>query len=279
MTTTNLKSHFELHSTNCYKLIKLNGHLDGDSAKLFSESLIVYLTPPKIDVIVNFESVSNLSPQWIRVFIDLLQSLNFDGKNLRFVCVSDQIKRTLKQEGVEEEFKYSDSLRSALSELGLMPSQILEIGFINPFLESATKVVQIQASTIATYGKPFRKLPGDKFLGDISGVIALVTDIFKGTVVISFPENTFLKIMSRMLGEEYLKITNEIIDGAGEITNIIFGQAKIILNERGFGIKTALPSVVVGGDQGAASGTNGAGIAIPFESDAGPFYVEIYVSN
>lgn len=154
----------------------------------------------------------------------------------------------------------------------------LDVNFVNPFLEATMKTLETQCSTKAVPGQIFMKTRGDKFSGDISGVIGLVTDVFTGSVVISFPATTFLPIMTRMLGEECTEINDMIRDGAGELTNIIFGQAKIVLNKQGFGIKTALPSVIAGADHSVVPMTNGPRIAVPFETDVGPFSIEICLS-
>lgn len=157
--------------------------------------------------------------------------------------------------------------------------KIMDVNFINPFLDATMKTLETQCSTKATPGQIFMKNRGDKFSGDISGVIGLVTDVFTGSVVISFPAATFLAIMTRMLGEECNEINDMIRDGAGELTNIIFGQAKITLNKQGFGIKTALPSVIAGHDHTVVPMTNGPRVAIPFETDVGPFSIEICLSQ
>lgn len=154
----------------------------------------------------------------------------------------------------------------------------LDVNFINPFLEATMKTLETQASTIAKPGQVFKKGRGDAYSGDISGVIGLVSAAFTGSVVISFPADTFLKILSRMLGEECTEINEMTRDGAGELTNIIFGQAKIVLNKAGFGINTALPSVIAGADHSVVPMTNGPRVAIPFETDVGPFIVEICLS-
>jgi chemotaxis protein CheX len=59
---------------------------------------------------------------------------------------------------------------------------------------------------------------------------------------------------------------------------MIFGYAKQILNEKGFGIKMALPSVVSGKDHSLSSSNQGTSLVIPFESVAGNFFVEICLS-
>jgi len=158
------------------------------------------------------------------------------------------------------------------------PARTISAEFIDPFLVSTLNVLKLQASTVAVSGTPFRKEHGDKFLGDISGVIGLVTDDFTGSVVISFPEKTFLTVMSRMLGEEFTSMTPDIQDGAGELTNIIFGSSKVVLNQKGFNIQTALPSVIVGEGHAILSPNRGLRVAIPFSSDAGDFFIEICLS-
>lgn len=157
--------------------------------------------------------------------------------------------------------------------------KVLDVNFVNPFLDATMHVLKTQSSTEAIPGQIFKKEPQEKFPGDISGVIGLVSDVFTGSVVISFPKETFLGIMSRMLGEEFTEITQDIEDGAGELTNIIFGQAKITLNERGYGINTAIPSVITGKNHSISQVSKGPRLVIPFETDVGAFFVEICISK
>lgn len=156
---------------------------------------------------------------------------------------------------------------------------MIDTNFINPFLAATLHVLKVQASVEAAPGKVYLKKEGENLLGDVSGIIGIVTENFTGNVIISFPEKTFLKVMSGMLGEEYTELNKDIIDGAGEITNMIFGQAKIVLNEKGYGIKTALPSVVSGKGHSLSAMSKGPIIVVPFTSAAGDFFVEISLSG
>ena len=139
-------------------------------------------------------------------------------------------------------------------------------------------VLKIQASTEVRAGKPTLKSEAKNLVADISGVIGITSDSFSGSVVIAFPQKTFLAVMSRMIGEECTSLNKEIIDGVGELTNIIFGQAKITLNEKGYGIKTAIPSVISGQGHTVQNFGEGPVVMIPFNTDVGDFYVEICVS-
>ncbi len=156
---------------------------------------------------------------------------------------------------------------------------MIDINFINPFLAATLNVLNVQAGVKAEPGKVYGKKPGQNINGDVSGVIGIISDSFNGSVCITFPEATFLKVMSGMLGEDYKEITQDILDGAGEITNMIFGQAKVTLNDRGYGVKTALPQVISGKGHSFSGQSKGPSVVIPFTSNAGDFHVEICLSE
>ena len=171
------------------------------------------------------------------------------------------------------------TLRAALVDFGLVTAKSLDVNFINPFLTATMNVLKIQASTESKAGQMYKRGSKDEYLGDISGIIGLVSEAFTGAVVISFPEKTFLKIISRMLGEEFTSMSKDIQDGAGELTNIIFGQAKVVLNEKGYGIRTAIPSVVTGKDHSVQNLSRGPRVTIPFTTDVGDFFIEVCLSD
>lgn len=259
-------------------MIRLAGAGEGDSSKDFAKILPEICTPP-LDAIVDCDQISTLSLQWIRVLMQMQKTIAPQFKKIRLINVRREIQKNLKQEGVEGILKAAPSLSEALVEMGLSkPAKVLDVNFVNPFLQATVNVLETQASTKATAGKVYRREMNGRYLGDISGVIGLISDAFSGSVVISFPANTFLTIMSRMIGEPCPVINKEIEDGAGEIVNIIFGMAKVGLNEHGFGIKTALPSVISGAEHSVLQMTMGPRMVIPFESDAGPFSIEICLS-
>lgn len=155
----------------------------------------------------------------------------------------------------------------------------LDMKFLNPFLTATVDVLRVQAFTDSKCGQVYLKQDLEKMVGDISGIIGIVSDQFSGSVSITFPENTYLNLMMRMLGERIYSYDGEIRDGAGEIVNMIFGKAKIVLNNSGFDFQTALPSVVTGKNHRIVSPNNCLVVVIPFDTDIGKFFVEIGVSD
>lgn len=141
--------------------------------------------------------------------------------------------------------------------------------FITCFLKATVKVLDVQAGIKVRPLEAVLRAPRSPYAGDVTGYIAISSSGYTGSFLICFPEATYLNVMGKMLGETYTAITQEILDGTAELTNMIFGQAKISLNERGHGIEMALPQITQ-----SVPTFRGRSLIVPFKSDFGDFFVE-----
>jgi CheY-specific phosphatase CheX len=82
--------------------------------------------------------------------------------------------------------------------------------------------------------------------GDISGILNLASESLMGSLVVSFPRPTLMKILKELYKRELNEADPAIALGAGEITNIIFGVLKFRLRDKGLTFKMAIPNVVTG---------------------------------
>lgn len=135
-------------------------------------------------------------------------------------------------------------------------------------------VLKVQMEVEAVPGKYYVKNNSDSSLGDISGFIHLDASHFQGNILVTISEGTYLKFLSRMLGEEFTQIDSSNIDGIAELTNMIFGQARISLNENGMGIKPAIPKAILSRDLQRNSAL-GPFLVLPFSTQHGNLYLEI----
>lgn len=268
---------FSVSSHEGYQVISLVGILDFHSCKLFEEKIDVL--PHNQHMFIDCSTQSAIPKDWLRALLRLQLALKKENKLMKLLKVNMMLMNYLKKEGIDTTFKFAKDIREAIAETGLISKRTLDTEFVNPFLTATVHVLKVQAQIDARAGKVSVKKATDQSSGDVSGVIGIVSDSFDGSVVISFPEATFLKIMSNMLGETYTEMNREIIDGAGELTNMIFGQAKIVLNDKGYGIKTAIPTVISGKNHTLSAMTKGPIVVVPFESQAGNFFVEICLTD
>lgn len=149
----------------------------------------------------------------------------------------------------------------------------MKVDYINPFLEAARSVIETMAFTPVKAGKPVIK-QNNLTWGVVSGVIGLASAKLKGNMVLSFDEAAILGIVSKMLGEEFTTLSQDVVDAVGELTNMVSGGAKKSLSEKGFAFDMALPVMIIGKDVAIVQFTKGPVITVPFETEKGRFVIE-----
>ncbi|MEW6669007.1 MAG: chemotaxis protein CheX [Thermodesulfobacteriota bacterium] len=149
----------------------------------------------------------------------------------------------------------------------------MDVKYINPFITATLHVLDTMAHIKAEPGKPYVKR--DKIAtGDVTGVMGLTGKV-RGSVSVSFSEKCILSIVSGMFGEEMKELNEEIRDAAGEISNMISGQARKLLEELGLSLSAAIPTVIMGKNHSLSPITTYPVIAIPFKTDHGEFTIEV----
>lgn len=144
---------------------------------------------------------------------------------------------------------------------------------VNPFIQATLEVLTTMARVQPRRGTP--RLKGREDVSyDISGVVGLTGNV-QGFVVLSFRESAALYVVGRFLGEPVARLDDGVRDAVGELTNIVAGGAKRSLAESGLDLKISIPTVIVGHDHSISRPSGVPCFEIPFETDAGPFSVEL----
>ena len=148
----------------------------------------------------------------------------------------------------------------------------LDVEFMNPFINSTLNVLEITCQTQAKKEEvSLKKDPG--FAGEVSAYYPIESPLFTGYFSISFKKDTYLKIVSQMLMEEYTEVNDENKDGVAELCNQIFGNAKAEFSgNAASGLKMQKPAVFTTPDSDEQN--LGPRICIRFSSDKGEFYLE-----
>jgi CheY-specific phosphatase CheX len=145
----------------------------------------------------------------------------------------------------------------------------------DPFLSAFIQATELTLQDLCKIPiRGHRRLKPGELLGkdiSVAGLIGITSHTIQGSMSIQFPRSTFLDVMNGMLGEEMTELAPGMEDGAAELTNIIFGNAKVSLNENGFGIQMAIPTLLTGTSiQSVASGE---AEGVEFKTDGESFYV------
>lgn len=147
----------------------------------------------------------------------------------------------------------------------------MQVKYINPFIAATVNLFQEFMEIKVKGGKPF-VLTDPQNLMEVSGIIGLAGETV-GAVVLSFSRETAIKVVSKMEKVHYTALGAEVIDGVGELVNIIAGNAKKDLLE--YRIEISLPGVVTGKAYQIHWPDRIPVVGIPFESEVGPFSLNV----
>ncbi len=149
----------------------------------------------------------------------------------------------------------------------------INVDYINPFIEATINTFQTMANVVPVREKVFLKGEGEEVYG-VSGIIGLGGEA-TGAVVLNFPEAVAIAAVGKFVGEEFTSITSSVVDGVGELTNIIAGDAKNRLTQKGYKFAIGLPKIVTGRNYITAQNKAVPCVVISFTSDLGRFCLEV----
>ena len=160
------------------------------------------------------------------------------------------------------------------------------IDFSRPFIDACKNIFMTMVECNLTARKPEIKKDATS-RGDVTAFIGLSGDLekankktqYKAMLVISFPYETYFKIASKMLSENYTTYHPDIHDLGGEIVNMIMGNAKRDLKSLGYSSNMAIPSIIEGKNHSITYPAGTTIVVIPFDSDMGPVYMELCYST
>ena len=105
----------------------------------------------------------------------------------------------------------------------------------------------------------------------ISGVIGLA-GTHKGVLAIHLPHHVAIAITGSFLGMD-------VEDAVGELANMLGGNVKAILSEKGRDIDLSLPTTISGSHYDYQPNKDAERIFIQFQCDTGPFTIELQLEK
>ncbi len=120
----------------------------------------------------------------------------------------------------------------------------MNVKFLNPFLEAINEVLKAETGSITEKGD--LKLDKAPYItDDITVIIALVGAI-EGMVMYSLDNDTAIKLVSKMMGDDISEFNSLVQSGVAELGNVITGRASVKLSQTGFDATISPPTLVIG---------------------------------
>jgi chemotaxis protein CheX len=193
--------------------------------------------------------------------------------------LSENIKQRPLTEFIGKPFDPEVLIKAALDllrrrKLHEMSKVDLDVQILNSFAQATrTTLMGFAGLEKCEPGKLFMLRPEVKLQFEVTGVIQMSASRFNGSMMVSFPAKTLLKIVEKLLGEPTPEMTEDVAETAGEIINIIWGQTKKLLEADPSGFKSMIPTVIWGSGQKIGSSADAPMMVIPFETEVGDFFV------
>ncbi len=149
----------------------------------------------------------------------------------------------------------------------------MDVRFINPFLYGTVEVLTKMAFLEPKAGKPYAKRD-DTARGDISGIIGMTGDAV-GSLAITFEEHCIMGIAGNILGENITEMNKLVFDSVGELTNMISGASRKLMEKENLKVFAAIPTIVYGKGHTVRHIIKGPSIVIPFKTDKGEFVLDV----
>jgi chemotaxis protein CheX len=148
----------------------------------------------------------------------------------------------------------------------------MKVEFVNPFLEAATEVLDAELGGEVQRGT--LRLHKTAFTTDEVTAVVGVTGTLHGLVLYSMSQATALRIVSRVMGQEFEEFDAIAQSGIGELGNVITGRASVLLSEAGFPSNITPPALVIG--EGTLITTlDLVRLVLPLETDAGALEIQV----
>jgi chemotaxis protein CheX len=113
-----------------------------------------------------------------------------------------------------------------------------------------------------------------------SGVVSLVglAGSWAGTGSLACTAEFACKLASSFLMAEYDSMNDEVLDAVGEISNMIIGNVKTILEEKLGSMGLSTPTVIFGRNFQTRSSRNHEWIVVPFDCDGERMFVQMCIA-
>ena len=147
----------------------------------------------------------------------------------------------------------------------------MRVELLSPFVRATSDVFRKMLACDLVYDSVAPK-PHSGREYEVSGCIGL-SGACQGVVVVSLSRETAITIAEIMLGERPPEINADVTDATGELTNMIAGAAKTLLDSDELSV--GLPTVVLGKNHSFTFPSKSVPACLQFDSDIGSIMIEV----
>jgi len=152
----------------------------------------------------------------------------------------------------------------------------MKVEFVNPFLQAASEVLDSELGGAAQRGT--LRLHKTAFTTDEVTALVGVTGMLNGLVLYSMSQATALRIVARVMGQEFAEFDAVAQSGIGELGNVITGRASVLLAEAGYPSNITPPALVIGAGTMVTT-LDLIRLVLPLDTEVGPLEIQVVLKT
>ncbi|MGE4231712.1 MAG: response regulator [Bacteriovoracia bacterium] len=153
----------------------------------------------------------------------------------------------------------------------------IDVEIVKVFASAAIRAVKEQCAASIEVGPPrYQKLgAGFPTQVDVASFLQISAQKFSGFISLCYPRETFLGMIRSMTKETHSIIDSQVRDGAAELLNIIYGEVKQVLNQKGYALPMGIPEVLLADAAVEKLLDQEPAVIVPFQTQHGQFFAQI----
>lgn len=120
----------------------------------------------------------------------------------------------------------------------------MNVKFLNPFVDAAAEVLMAEAKVNISKGN--LTLQKSALTTDEVTVLINLIGQVQGVVLFGLSEQLGMKLVSKMMGQDFSEFDNLAQSGVAEMGNVISGRATVMLSEAGYQSTISPPTMITG---------------------------------
>lgn len=109
----------------------------------------------------------------------------------------------------------------------------------------------------------------------ITGNMNLISSNAQASIAVIIPNDVVINISNKVMPEPVVRVNEVVIDLVGEITNMIAGGVKSLMEKQGYLFNLSLPTIIFGSEYLVAHLPQSPITQINLDTELGPFLIEV----
>lgn len=234
-------------------------------------------------IMLDLSKVQSVDLNALKILADLGRTLQIEKTSRLMVIGDEAMVRMIREKDYSEVLPcYVGVVPVPISgdEVNI-PKEITTQEFFNVTLPAIKENLRTYAKMNVSFSSPSVCSQKDRPVVDIAGVGGFFCNHRKGSLMLCFKQESYVKIVSAIMKKEFVKIEPLITDWSAELVNSILGRVKSDLRSAGYTFSAGIPTVFSGKDLEVFYSTK-----LPAKldfvrctGDFGEFFVELILTN